>query len=212
MTLFLKAVTGQQRWPSIANPLGARHPVWGQSTATNKDRLTLLLVLLGVEGNRLQVWADPSPQHPPARQALPWKLLVDTAWDVHPKMALNLGVRGWLSARKMDPSQLSLLGLQWLAHANAVKRNTLDSSFFQTPCNSSFFQTPCNSPLHRRVSQPRRQSTPSCSCWSPNMHPPPCCRSFQKRRCTSHRHAGSPPTPPCCKRCPCGHRCPCCRL
>ena len=52
-------------------------------------------MLLGVEGTRLQVWADPTLQHPPVRQALPWKLLVDTAWSIHPKIALNLGVRCW---------------------------------------------------------------------------------------------------------------------
>lgn len=59
---------------------------------TAQDRLNLLQLLLTVEGHRLRVWAEPNPPPPPPRPAVLWTELVDTAWDVHPKMALNLGV------------------------------------------------------------------------------------------------------------------------
>ncbi len=63
-----------------------------------QDRLRLLQLLLSMEADRMQVWATPEhsqQQFQVQAYQQHWTQLISTAWDVHPQVALNLGVGCW---------------------------------------------------------------------------------------------------------------------
>lgn len=92
------AASGNAGGGGPGQPVRGTHPVWGEgAAASNSERCALLQLLLGVEMDRLSVWAAPRDS-PPVSAPLPrpdaWAGHTRTAWDVSPRIALGLTVRG----------------------------------------------------------------------------------------------------------------------
>lgn len=88
-------------WPTLpvgsSNGAAHLHPVWGSSTADNRHRLDLLLLLLRSEAERLTVWASPRDVldadnriHLSQTSDQAWQQHLHAAWSCDQRLALCL--------------------------------------------------------------------------------------------------------------------------
>ena len=145
---FRQEVQSMSVWPtfpvSSSSGTAPLHPVWGNSTADNRHRLDLLLLLLRSEAERLTVWSSPrdilnadNRIHLSHTTDQTWQQHLLTAWSCDQRLALCLleryptisAVRRGLEALVMqhadDPTlQQMPEAAQLLATPAAVARNS----------------------------------------------------------------------------------------
>lgn len=145
---FRQEVQSINVWPTlpVSSSSGAApsHPVWGNSTADNRHRLELLLLLLRSEAERLTVWSSPRDVldaenriHLSHTSDQLWQQHLLTAWSCDQRLALCLlerypaitAVRRGLEALVIQHSDNPALqqmpeAAQLLATPAAVARNS----------------------------------------------------------------------------------------
>lgn len=98
---FRQEVQAMTFWPALpvssSGGTAHLHPVWGSSTADNRHRLDLLLLLLRSEAERMTVWASPrdvldagSRIHLSHTSDQDWQQHLLTAWSCDQRLALCL--------------------------------------------------------------------------------------------------------------------------